>query len=75
MQLFGVASNSVLDRACPIPYSLMDTTFPKSQWLTDMWPMKIQVMGSGTSVYVCKQFCERIQVHSQKVFVSFFGPR
>ena len=46
MQLFGVGSNSVLDRACPIPYSLIDTTFSNSQWLTDSWPMKIQDMGS-----------------------------
>ena len=27
IQLFGVASNSILNRACPIPYSLKDTTF------------------------------------------------
>ena len=27
IQLFGVASNSILNRACPIPYSLKDTIF------------------------------------------------
>ena len=27
IQLFEVASNSILNRACPIPYSLKDTTF------------------------------------------------
>ena len=43
---FGVASNSVADRACPVPYNLMDTTFAKSQWLSDIRPMKIQGVGS-----------------------------
>ena len=27
IQLFGVASNSILNRACPLPYSLKDTSF------------------------------------------------
>ena len=38
IQMFGVVCNSVLDRTCPFPYSLLDTTFPISQSLSNEIP-------------------------------------
>ena len=61
MELFGVSRNTNLDRTCPFPYIFYET-FSHISMTHDILPIKIQVRGSLSGVFVKNLITKRSKV-------------